>query len=269
MYLPKWLVDEQAITVATWGLVLVTLLLVVATVFLWLDSLQKGKEQRERWDTEDRRQAALASPKYRFGLRVTKPVLPKNATLNSTPTRIVSLWIGNFGQSALWVDQLFLKHREFAEGTISIDRLVAAGSESTIDLPDTFWEKAPGITGSQEGNFLYGDHELWLKMADAAHAFTTERILYFLHYQQHSFDKLERGSFEERQPKCPKCEKLVNGILPSTGLLTEHEVQDAGWRQVMGDLRNSCPNHVSALLKSLPEGPQLIDGKLVWPRDHA
>src|ERR1035441_3084101 len=51
--LPDWLTDEKFITLATWGLVLVTFFLFCATVILYVDSRNKGKEQRERWERED------------------------------------------------------------------------------------------------------------------------------------------------------------------------------------------------------------------------
>jgi hypothetical protein len=51
--LPEWMIGEKYVTLATWGLVLVTFLLVIATVVMWLDSLSKGKDQKERWDRED------------------------------------------------------------------------------------------------------------------------------------------------------------------------------------------------------------------------
>lgn len=51
--LPDWLIGEKYITLATWGLVLATFLLVIATVIMYCDSHSKGKEQRERWKQED------------------------------------------------------------------------------------------------------------------------------------------------------------------------------------------------------------------------
>jgi len=44
---PDWFTNEKSLTVATWGLVL-------ATLILFFDSFYKGKEQRERWEREDR-----------------------------------------------------------------------------------------------------------------------------------------------------------------------------------------------------------------------
>jgi hypothetical protein len=51
--LPDWLIREKYITLATWGLVLATFLLVIATVIMYCDSRSKSKEQRERWEQED------------------------------------------------------------------------------------------------------------------------------------------------------------------------------------------------------------------------
>lgn len=51
--LPDWLIGGNYITLATWVLVLVTFLLVIATVIMYCDSRSKGKEQRERWKQED------------------------------------------------------------------------------------------------------------------------------------------------------------------------------------------------------------------------
>lgn len=61
--LPEWLTSEKSLPVATWGLVFVTFLLVVATLILYLDSPGKGKEQVERWKREDRLWAEAERPK--------------------------------------------------------------------------------------------------------------------------------------------------------------------------------------------------------------
>ena len=61
--LPEWLTSEKSLPVATWGLVFVTFLLVVATLILYLESRGKGKEQVERWKREDRLRAEAEKPK--------------------------------------------------------------------------------------------------------------------------------------------------------------------------------------------------------------
>lgn len=61
--IPEWVTGEKSLAVATWGLVLVTFLLVVATLVLYLDNRVKGKEQVKRWKREDRLRAEAAQPK--------------------------------------------------------------------------------------------------------------------------------------------------------------------------------------------------------------
>lgn len=52
----EWLAGEKSLTLATWGLV-------VATLFLYLDGRAKSKEQKERWEREDRSKADEAKPR--------------------------------------------------------------------------------------------------------------------------------------------------------------------------------------------------------------
>jgi hypothetical protein len=61
--MPDWLTSEKYLTLATWGLVSVTLLLVVATGFLYLDGLSKSKEQRVHWKGETRLRIEETKPK--------------------------------------------------------------------------------------------------------------------------------------------------------------------------------------------------------------
>jgi hypothetical protein len=56
MLLPEWLTGEKSLVLATWGLV-------VATLILYLDSRARGKEQVERWNREDRLRAEAERPK--------------------------------------------------------------------------------------------------------------------------------------------------------------------------------------------------------------
>jgi len=112
-----------------------------------------------------------------------------------------------------------------------------------FEIPKSFWRGFPS------GDYIYGDHEVWLRIADPDSEFESDRILYDMMYMQSKFHRLRRGSYEDRQPNCPKCGKLVSFILPASGLLTEKEVQDTYWRQVLTDLERSCPNHHSKYLK--------------------
>jgi hypothetical protein len=52
----EWFTGEKSLALATWGLV-------VATLFLYLDGRAKSKEQKERWEREDRSRAEETKPK--------------------------------------------------------------------------------------------------------------------------------------------------------------------------------------------------------------
>ena len=52
----KWLISEGSVGAATWGLVLVTVGLVI-------DGFRKSREQRDRWDRENKVRADAAQPK--------------------------------------------------------------------------------------------------------------------------------------------------------------------------------------------------------------
>jgi hypothetical protein len=58
-----WLQSDRSVAAATWGLVVATLLLVLATLFLYLDGRTKSKEQGARWKREDEFRAAESKPK--------------------------------------------------------------------------------------------------------------------------------------------------------------------------------------------------------------
>lgn len=86
---PEWLTSEKSLAVATWGLV-------VATLILYLDSRAKGKEQVERWKREDRLRAEADMPKavVELGKRQNSP-------------HVVALCY-NLGEHLFVIDKLFV-----------------------------------------------------------------------------------------------------------------------------------------------------------------
>lgn len=58
-----WLKDEKSLAIATWGLV-------IATLLLYLDSRKRAKEQTERWAREDELRALQERPTARVELAV-------------------------------------------------------------------------------------------------------------------------------------------------------------------------------------------------------
>jgi hypothetical protein len=230
---------RDGITFATWGLVLVTGLLV------W-DGWRRGKHQENRWNREDAILAEARNPRYEFGLRwVTSRVDSVHMT-RTLPAR-VNLWVANLGLHGLYVERLFIKHRDFGEASTPVEKIVQSGDQLDFEIPNSFWKSVPGISGSSDGVYLYGDHEVWLELADARDHLVTKKFLYTLEYCK-VFWKLERGSNEERQATCPKCGQLLDLLLNPAGLLTEKAVQEKQWCYVLQELTVSCPNHESAHL---------------------
>jgi hypothetical protein len=60
--LGAWLVSDKSVAAATWGLVIVTFLLVVATALLVGDGFRKSKEQAIQWKEERERRIAESRP---------------------------------------------------------------------------------------------------------------------------------------------------------------------------------------------------------------
>lgn len=252
MTLPEWLVGEKYITLATWGLVFCTFLLVIATLIVWADSWKRGKEQRERWAREDARAKQSREPKYDFGLKLTTRPQTGDSYRDLTTQGRARLWVVNFGLYGLYVNKLFVKHREFDVAELEINKMVPAGGQLDFELPSDFWEHVPSVGKPNGKNYIHGDHEIWLSVSDVDTIFESRRILYWVLYIDGRFNELKRGSFEQRQPNCPKCGQMLNALLPPTGLLTEREVQEAQWRHLMEDLASTCPNHKSVRLEWIP-----------------
>ncbi len=109
--LPDWLTNEKFITLATWGLVAATLLLVVATVVLYFDSRAKGKEQRERWEREDafraREQASRWEREDRLREEDAKPkVAVELAQRDDAPEIVFRCY--NLGSTIFFIDQMIV-----------------------------------------------------------------------------------------------------------------------------------------------------------------
>jgi hypothetical protein len=113
LILPSWLVDEHGITLATWGLV-------VATLVLWLDSWKKGKEQRDRWTNEDKQRQEdrdeLRARWKREDLAHKAEIAPKYSFDIELDELGPYFWIANMGTTAFLVKTVFLNRTKFGTG---------------------------------------------------------------------------------------------------------------------------------------------------------
>ena len=100
--LPEWLMSEHYITLATWGLV-------IATIILYLDSRAKGKDQKERWEREDSAKAKEQLLRWeredRLRAEDAKPkVAVEIAKRDESPEIVFKCF--NLGGTVFFIDQL-------------------------------------------------------------------------------------------------------------------------------------------------------------------
>ncbi|HUO28268.1 MAG TPA: hypothetical protein VMU80_03550 [Bryobacteraceae bacterium] len=109
---PDWLTDEKYITLATWGLFVATLLLFLATIFLYYDARAKSKEQRERWEREDdsrvKEQRARWDREDRLREEDAKPkVAVELAQRDNAPEIVFRCY--NLGSTIFFIDQMIVE----------------------------------------------------------------------------------------------------------------------------------------------------------------
>lgn len=160
---------KDPLTLATWGLVAVTLLLVI-------DSWRKGKEQRKRWDredqqhkqdreeerarwvAEDKKQQELQSLRYRFGVMPAKE-------------GGVAVWLANMGQTAilwrsLWIergDPTALEQFDLRPIWLEQMKIVTAGGLTEFKIPNDLYLSRPDLNSSNKAQFSM-EVRCWLSL---------------------------------------------------------------------------------------------------------
>jgi len=108
---PDWLTNEKSLTTATWGLVGATLLLVLATIILFLDSFFKGREQRRRWEREDASRAKEQQARWEREDRIreedAKPKVAVEIGKRENAPEIVFRCF-NLGNTIFFIDQMII-----------------------------------------------------------------------------------------------------------------------------------------------------------------
>ena len=108
---PDWLTNEKSLTPATWGLVGATLLLVLATIILFLDSFFKGREQRRRWEREDASRAKEQQARWEREDRIreedAKPKVAVEIGKRENAPEIVFRCF-NLGNTIFFIDQIII-----------------------------------------------------------------------------------------------------------------------------------------------------------------
>jgi hypothetical protein len=109
--LPDWFTNEKSLTLATWGLVAVTFLLVLATFILYFDSRSKGSQQRERWKLEDDSRASEQKARWNREDQLreedAKPKVAVEIGKRKNAPEIVFRCF-NLGSTIFFVDQMII-----------------------------------------------------------------------------------------------------------------------------------------------------------------
>jgi hypothetical protein len=160
--LPGWLTNEKFLTLATWGLVLVTFLLFLATVVLYLDSRAKGKEQKERWEREDASRAKEQQSRWEREDRLreedAKPKLAVELAQRDNAPEVVFRCY-NLGSTIFFIDQMvvtFFDQPQTANRSFNITDAVGP----PVLLPGTFTSTTYDCTefltdGFREANIVF------------------------------------------------------------------------------------------------------------------
>jgi hypothetical protein len=227
LLLPTWLTDEHAITLATWGLVAVTLLLVIATVFLCIDSWNKGNEQRDRWkrddeqrnkDREEERARWLREDEIRLDQLSPKVAFGLDLRARANDLEPIILWCANLGSVAVHVE------------TVSVCRVSDLGNDQ-VDFEFAPHQLAnsgemvriPVPSAMLRGLLLSVDIEIWCEISSAYKRIETNRTAYSLFLADAGrISQVRLGFYEDRTVTCPSCGST--GYLSPNGLASKSEL---------------------------------------------
>jgi cbb3-type cytochrome oxidase subunit 3 len=235
---------HDGITFATWGLVVVTILLVA---YSW----HAGREQRKRWEREDEqrkqdRDEERARWKREDEIRneSQNPVFTFGLDWGASKSGIV-LWCANLGLVTFQVEKVsaivISDHNESSSSIADFvpQTLVKSGEKVDIPLPLEVFSSV----------FFSADLEFSISIAYANRRLLSEAKAYsFFAANKGRIDRMSEGFHSLQKVKCEKCE--ANGFADPKGVLSRSELQAIRSR-AESDLSTSCPNHYSEFLRSV------------------
>jgi hypothetical protein len=150
----EWLTGEKSLAVATWGLV-------IATLFLYLDSRAKGKEQAERWRREDslRNEAAKPRAVVELGKRENTP-------------HVVALCY-NLGEHPFVIDKLIVVTAVTQKSSTRVSDLLGP----YVVAPSTYVPVTVDCSDLLHGTGLH-DASVTLQLIGAFGTLSTEPVLF-------------------------------------------------------------------------------------------
>jgi hypothetical protein len=153
--LPDWLTSEKYLTFATWGLVGVTFLLVVATLLLLIDSRLKSNEQRRRWEKENKEhERERNDQRERWNredeIRRTQRALDYRFGVKPDDTDVI-IWVANLGITSFLVTRIWLDivnpfdstKRLLRKKGLEWNAVLAAGETREFRMPEGYLAGSP------------------------------------------------------------------------------------------------------------------------------
>lgn len=195
----KWISSDKSLAPATWGLVLVTFLLVVATAFLYFDGLRKSKQQERRWEAEDNRREEEVKPSA-----VVEIAVREDAPLD------MCFACFNLGINTFFVDRMIVTTSDgtFVESDLS-PMVLTPGSWIVIDFDPL---KLLGMFG-EPNRFKEASCVMHLKGAKGI--VVTEPVWFYVGYGNQRAD-WTKGRLADRQEGAivpqPKVLRIPRGV---------------------------------------------------------
>ena len=240
------LTDEHAITKATWGLVLATLLLVIVTLLLWTDSWKRGREQRDRWKREDlqreldrneeRKRWGIVDERYLSELRPRLTFVIEAAVGETAVLRCLNLGLASFELEEVVVWRVIRASCEGSPFSFFPRQIIKSGESKTISVPRSLFA----------GLLLSNDLEFLVRVNTGVIAFDSEPQAYcFFFGERDRVAWVKPGLHEALRIECPRCDAYE--FVKPTGTMNRAELQ-AALERVSAELNATCPNHTAIVL---------------------
>jgi hypothetical protein len=184
---PDWFTNEKSLAVATWGLV-------VATLILFLDSFYKGKEQRERWKREDASRAKEQRERWEREDRLreedAKPKVTVELTQRDNAPEIVFRCY-NLGSTIFFIDRMEVTYQPGR----TFHKRDTVGPP--VLLPGTFISETYDCTEFLTDRFREANIVFVLR---GAHGLVPTEPVWFYIFREGAGYGWRRGRLADRQP---------------------------------------------------------------------
>jgi hypothetical protein len=187
-----WFTNEKSLTVATWGLVL-------ATLILFLDSFYKGREQRKRWERQDASRAKDQRERWEREDRLrgedAKPkVAVELAQRDDAPEIVFRCY--NLGSTIFFIDRTEVTFFD-QPGTANRTSNITDAAGPPVLLPGKFISTTYDCTGFLTDGFREANIVFVLR---GSHGLVSTEPVWFYVFRDGAAYEWRRGRLADRQP---------------------------------------------------------------------